>query len=678
MASYRPPPGLPARAAGDAPPASASVGRISVEEPATNRATPDTGAPRPALRAGKVRVLIATTLGPVDVLLLTAEDPIIGRSVACIGGTTRTADIDADYHAFVDRATGVVERYYGPGCFRLDLAGPIDAGSSWQLGVLAAHALFAEGRLAEEHEAADAVLWVTGSVRAVDLAIGAVGHVPEKLALSLPRLTDEVASKRQVIVAVPVANESDIPAATRAQLSALGLEPLAVARAQELLTTPPLLLPKPVPLSRRVVPAAAPDVSVPTGVTPPVSSADADAPVVPRASHWSARAPAARKAVAAAVAALLALYAGGEATMRLADRSMTAAQLPFQDTRTPPLPTPMLASLRQEVTAAQAMLRRLAAQKMLDDPNNNTWGWVIAQMTAAAPPTDAADRAAYLAYMDRMLDRACGCYVVGTTKHAVTSAWSLISYARLRQAPPPESLVGVIERQAASGWWSAVLDAHDDERNASLYVTALMVIALRSVADQAPLEPAQKIAVVRAARRGIDWLVQQTPDASGEWADYPRNERGSPHIVFGSMILAAIDGLDLGLAQRSTGDAVWRSYKGLPPSHEFFPSDVMIMRSKKDGQIDGYRHVPYPWVAYGLTALYADRPLWDRARIASDLRAALLVNLQRPAFRKQEWLLAEHVFVMDRLLARLDGEARPTLRPWSALQAGLPQAAGSD
>src|SRR5262245_21758612 len=121
--------------------------------------------------AGKVRVLIPTTTGVVEVLLLIEEDPAIGRSVACIGGTTETADIDPTYHAFVARPTGVVERLFGLSCYRIDLSRRIDAGASWQLGVFAAHALHAAGRLAQENDDAAAILWATGTVRAVDLAI---------------------------------------------------------------------------------------------------------------------------------------------------------------------------------------------------------------------------------------------------------------------------------------------------------------------------------------------------------------------------------------------------------------------------------------------------------------------------------------------------------------------------
>ena len=139
---------------------------------------------------------------------MTEEDPVIGRSVACIGGTTETADIAAAYHAFVTRPTGVIARLFGHACYRLDLSEPIDAGSSWQLGVFAAHALHAAGRLATENVAADGVLWATGNVRPVDLTIGPVNHVAEKSANSIDRLKQEANAGRRVLVAIPAQNSA--------------------------------------------------------------------------------------------------------------------------------------------------------------------------------------------------------------------------------------------------------------------------------------------------------------------------------------------------------------------------------------------------------------------------------------------------------------------------------------
>ncbi len=179
-------------------------------------------------------MLIPTTNGPAEILLLTEEDPVIGRSVACIGGTTTTADIAADYHAFVVRPTGVIEGLFGHSCYRLDVSARIDAGSSWQIGVLAAHALHAAGRLAQENEAADGILWATGSVRAVDLTVGGVSHIPEKLASSLPRLRQEAEAGRAALVAIPAQNVASLSAALRAELAAGGIEVLELAHVQTL------------------------------------------------------------------------------------------------------------------------------------------------------------------------------------------------------------------------------------------------------------------------------------------------------------------------------------------------------------------------------------------------------------------------------------------------------------
>ncbi len=186
------------------------------------------------IAARKLRVLIPTTSGAVEVLLLTEEDAAIGRSVACIGGTTETADIATAYHAFVARPTGVIERLFGHSCYRLDVSGRIDAGSSWQLGILAAHALCATGRLAQEKDAADGVIWATGSVRPVDLTVGSVSHLQEKLANSLGRLKQEASAGRAVLAAIPAQNAEVLGAAVRADLASHGIEIMTLADVQSL------------------------------------------------------------------------------------------------------------------------------------------------------------------------------------------------------------------------------------------------------------------------------------------------------------------------------------------------------------------------------------------------------------------------------------------------------------
>ena len=127
-----------------------------------------------------VRVLIATTEGPVAVQKITAEEPGV-PSVACRDGTTEVLAISSDYTRFVDRGTGLVARLTGHGAYRLDLDSSVDGGSSWQLPVLLAHLLEADRRLAGPEEPADLALLATGEVDR-EQRIRPVGRIEEKLA----------------------------------------------------------------------------------------------------------------------------------------------------------------------------------------------------------------------------------------------------------------------------------------------------------------------------------------------------------------------------------------------------------------------------------------------------------------------------------------------------------------
>ncbi|MEP6149304.1 MAG: hypothetical protein ABJ201_17940, partial [Nisaea sp.] len=86
-----------------------------------------------------IRVLIATTRGPVEVQNIARENPAV-RSVICVGGAFTALPVSPAYDAFVREPTGVVERMTGHPVYRTDVAAPIEAGESWQLGMFLAHA----------------------------------------------------------------------------------------------------------------------------------------------------------------------------------------------------------------------------------------------------------------------------------------------------------------------------------------------------------------------------------------------------------------------------------------------------------------------------------------------------------------------------------------------------------
>ena len=126
-----------------------------------------------------VRVFLATTEGPSEVQRIAEEDLDV-RSVVCLNGTSDALPISAAYDSFVRKPTGVIEKYYGHPVFRVDVSHPIADGRSWQLGLFAAHALSAAGRLAGKKDVADHVVLITGEVNH-DLKAAPVAHVPEKL-----------------------------------------------------------------------------------------------------------------------------------------------------------------------------------------------------------------------------------------------------------------------------------------------------------------------------------------------------------------------------------------------------------------------------------------------------------------------------------------------------------------
>ena len=125
----------------------------------------------------------------------------------------------------------------------------IHEGSSWQLAVFLAHALYAAGRLATEKQPADVVVLATGHLTH-ELFVTGIGSLSQKIDLSLPRLKREAEEKRRVIVMWPLANAQAVDAVRREQLGniaaileldrlapaleALGLAPPKITRAAEM------------------------------------------------------------------------------------------------------------------------------------------------------------------------------------------------------------------------------------------------------------------------------------------------------------------------------------------------------------------------------------------------------------------------------------------------------------
>ncbi len=155
-----------------------------------------------------VRVYIATTQGPSEIQRIAVEDPEV-RSVVCLNGTSEALPISAAYDAFVRKPTGVIEKRFGHSVFRLDVSERVSEGKSWHLGMFAAHALSAAGRLAEKQSGAGQAIWLSGEVDH-HLNVLPVEHVTEKLFQSRRLFSDLKAAGIQMTVVLPRANLAEL------------------------------------------------------------------------------------------------------------------------------------------------------------------------------------------------------------------------------------------------------------------------------------------------------------------------------------------------------------------------------------------------------------------------------------------------------------------------------------
>jgi hypothetical protein len=179
-----------------------------------------------------VAVYILTTQGLARIERIERE--AAPQSAICLQRTTRILPVSADYDAFVRPPSGVIERAFGPfaaGAFRLDVAAEIGGGDSWQLGVFLAHALKAEGRLAQAPGAGEEAWCCTGAVD-TDLNVQPVSHIAEKLAAAAAELA-ALAGRVRLKLVLPRANAAALDPRERPP----GAEVVALARTAEIVRT---------------------------------------------------------------------------------------------------------------------------------------------------------------------------------------------------------------------------------------------------------------------------------------------------------------------------------------------------------------------------------------------------------------------------------------------------------
>lgn len=314
-----------------------------------------------------------------------------------------------------------------------------------------------------------------------------------------------------------------------------------------------------------------------------------------------------------------------------------------------------LAHAKQEIALSRHRLIESAEGLLVQKPlHDSTWIWALGQAISAIPDPPVTLQQRYLEYARDSLVAACGCFIADNQKHAVAAAWALLAYMRAGKAPPIVVIHSLLAAQTPLGWWSVTLDATIEEHNASVYATSFISYVLRRLAKDADIDSATRSRMRDSYKRAIAWLANQVPSEKGAWVDYPRSNRATPNLMFGAMILVAMQGEVDPYVMRAASRRLLRDFVALPGEATYFQSDNWNTLEGQRLLIDKYRHIPRTWLGLGLTVAYPHVDLERRAKILRALSDLLLTDFDSEAFRRQEWVLAEQVFLLEALVAMLE------------------------
>lgn len=143
----------------------------------------------------RTAVFIGTNKGPVQIVRFVADGGLRAGSMmvgpdGSVTGIQRTSDFAHFLNVVCRWGLARLGREPLPPHMLVMLDHDIDGGASWQLGVLTAALLLAEGRFEPNLEAAEQVVLCTGSLKGQAESIGPVGLIAEKLGTSAGLIDD--------------------------------------------------------------------------------------------------------------------------------------------------------------------------------------------------------------------------------------------------------------------------------------------------------------------------------------------------------------------------------------------------------------------------------------------------------------------------------------------------------
>lgn len=286
--------------------------------------------------------------------------------------------------------------------------------------------------------------------------------------------------------------------------------------------------------------------------------------------------------------------------------------------------------------------------------------WGVSQAVAAISP-DKELFARFDAVARDAMDDACSCWRFNNRGLIPISFWVLEAYSDAGAPAPRDTVNALLRAQGGDGAWPAHFEQIEKDEAASLYVTAMLVLALKR---QEMLTPQTALAarIDLATDKAAAWLAAKAPENPRQWADYPNSNRSVRDGMFGGMALAALEASDN--TPRLTPIArSWIESFDLADPDVYISSDTPLEFTDGVVSADLYRHIPFSWNLIGVVSSWAALDLPTKIDAIDKTQRAMQYLTDNPGVFEREWVAADILYALHVLERATNNDEAAETKP---------------
>jgi hypothetical protein len=227
--------------------------------------------------------------------------------------------------------------------------------------------------------------------------------------------------------------------------------------------------------------------------------------------------------------------------------------------------------------------------------------------------------------------------------HLGATAWVILSLARVGRAAGDDQIQFLLQRQSVDGWWP-IYPTNARAENASIYSTALSLLALKEQSKQNLISEKMQPAVKSAIDKGAAWLLNSRSNTA-RWKNYPARREFGESISASALALHTlhhvVDEKDLVEMDRAWVKTLPQSIPAASDYDQSLNATIEIGPGRTDK--DKVRLFKLPWMIIASVDAYPN--LFDEERaLAFDWVDAYLSErseLDQAVSTDGNWIAAE-------------------------------------